>query len=109
MYRQIAGLDLAGAGLGYVIAVRGAVGHIAGVLCLLNNKAESNRKKRQRARTNNSEKHGKQNEKGEAQKKQQQHAKNNGSNGRNEQGRMWRENDKTKERSTTKRTKMMAG
>ena len=42
----------------------------------------------QRARTNNSEKHGKQNEKGEAQKKQQQHAKNNGSNGRSEQGQM---------------------
>ena len=32
-------------------------------------------KKRQRAGTNNSEKHGKQNKKGEAQKKQQQHAK----------------------------------
>ena len=57
------------------------------------------------ARTNNSEKHGKQNEKGEAQKKQQQHAKDNGSNGRSEQGRMWRENDKTKDRRTTKRTK----
>ena len=43
---QIAGLDFAGAGLGYVLAVRGAVAHIAaGVLCLLNNKAESNRKK----------------------------------------------------------------
>ena len=48
----------------------------------------------QRARTNNSETHGKQDEKGEAQKKQQQHAKNNGCNGRSEQGRMWRENDK---------------
>ena len=44
----------------------------------------------QRARTNNSEKHGKQNETGEAQKKQRQDAKNNGSNGRSEQGRMWR-------------------
>ena len=42
---QIAGLDFAGAGLGYVLAVRGAVEHIAGVLCLLDNKAESNRKK----------------------------------------------------------------
>ena len=42
---QIAGLDFAGAGLGYVLAVRGAVERIAGVLCLLNNKAESNRKK----------------------------------------------------------------
>ena len=29
---QIAGLDFAGAGLGYVLAVRGAVGHIAGFL-----------------------------------------------------------------------------
>ena len=29
---QITGLDFAGAGLGYVLAVRGAVGHIAGVL-----------------------------------------------------------------------------
>ena len=29
---QIAGLDVAGAGLGYVFAVRGAVGHIAGFL-----------------------------------------------------------------------------
>ena len=75
---------------------------------MLNSKAESNRK-RQRARTNNSEKHGKQNEKGEAQKEQQQHAKNNGSSGRSEQGRMWRENDNTKERRTTKRTKTMAG
>ena len=72
------------------------------------NKAESNRK-RQRAPTNNNEKHGKQNEKGEAQKKQRQDAKNNGSNGRSEQGRMWRENDKTKERRATKRTKTMAG
>ena len=89
LYHQIAGRDFAGAGLGFVLAVRGAVGHIAGFLCLLNNKAESNRK-RQRARTNNSEKHGKQNEKGEAQKKQRQDAKNNGSNGRSEQGRMWR-------------------
>ena len=42
---------------------------------MLKNKAERNRKKRQRARTNNSEKHGKQNKKGVAQKKQQQHAK----------------------------------
>ena len=42
---------------------------------MLKNKAERNRKKRQRARTNISEKHGKQNKKGEAQKKQQQHAK----------------------------------
>ena len=100
---QIAGLDFAGTGLGYVLAVRGAVEHITGFLCWLNNKAESNRKKvkgraqitarrtesrtkrarhrktaatrqkatekRQTARTNNSEKHGKQNEKGEAQKK----------------------------------------
>ena len=173
---QITGHDFARAGLGYVVAVRGAVEPISGFLCLLNSKAESNRKKgkgraqitarrtesrtkrarhrknsntpksnrkkakcshkyqrearkaerrgrstektatrqkatekRQRARTNNSEKHGKQNEEGEAQKKQQQHAKNNGSNGRSEQGRMWRENDKTKERRTTKRTKMMAG
>ena len=48
----------------------------------------------QRARTNNSEKHGKQNEKGEAQKKQHQHAKNNGSNGGSEQGRMWRKRQK---------------
>ena len=31
------------------------------------------------------------------------------STGRSEQGRMWRENDKTKERRTTKRTKTMAG
>ena len=29
---EIAGLDFAGAGLGYVLAVRGAVGHIAGFL-----------------------------------------------------------------------------
>ena len=29
---QIAGLDFAGAGLGYVLAVRGAVGHTAGFL-----------------------------------------------------------------------------
>ena len=29
---QIAGLDFAGAGLGYVVAVRGAVEHIAGFL-----------------------------------------------------------------------------
>ena len=29
---QIAGLDFAGAGLGYVLAVREAVGHIAGFL-----------------------------------------------------------------------------
>ena len=29
---QIAGLDFAGAGLGYVLVVRGAVGHIAGFL-----------------------------------------------------------------------------
>ena len=42
---QIAGLDFAGTGLGYVLAVRGAVEHIAGFLCLLNSKAESNRKK----------------------------------------------------------------
>ena len=42
---QIAGLDFAGTGLGYVLAVRGAVGHIAGFLCLLNSKAESNTKK----------------------------------------------------------------
>ena len=42
---QIAGLDFAGAGLGYVLAVRGAVEQITGVLCLLNNNAESNRKK----------------------------------------------------------------
>ena len=42
---QIAGLDFAGAGLIYVLAVRGAVEHIACFLCLLNNKAESNRKK----------------------------------------------------------------
>ena len=42
---QITGLDFAGTGLGYVLAVRGAVEHIAGFLCLLNNKAESNRKK----------------------------------------------------------------
>ena len=41
---------------------------------MMNNKAEST-EKRQRARTNNSEKHGKRNEKGEAQTKQQQHAK----------------------------------
>ena len=40
------------------------------VFCL-KKKAERNRKKRQRARTNNSEKQGKQNKKGEAQKKQQ--------------------------------------
>ena len=42
---QIAGLDFAGTGLGYVLAVRGAVEHIAGFLCLLNSKAESKRKK----------------------------------------------------------------
>ena len=30
--RQIAGPDFAGAGLGYVVAVRGAVEHIAGFL-----------------------------------------------------------------------------
>ena len=29
---QITGLDFAGTGLGYVLAVRGAVGHIAGFL-----------------------------------------------------------------------------
>ena len=29
---QIAGLDFAGAGLGYVVAVRGAVEHLAGFL-----------------------------------------------------------------------------
>ena len=75
---------------------------------MLNIKAERT-EKMQRARTNNSEKHGKQNEKGEAQKKQHQHAKNNGSNGGSEQRRMWRENDKKKERRTTKRTKTMAG
>ena len=32
LYHQSAGLDFAGAGLGYVLAVRGAVGHIAGFL-----------------------------------------------------------------------------
>ena len=74
-----------------------------------NNKAESNRKKGKGRAQNNSEKHGKQDEKGEAQKKQQQHTKNNGSNGKCEQGRMWRKNDKTKKRRTTKRTKTMAG
>ena len=41
---QIAGLDFAGTGLGYVLAVRGAVEHIAGFLCLLNNKAEIEKK-----------------------------------------------------------------
>ena len=41
---QITGLDFAGTGLGYVLAVRGAVEHISGFLCL-NSKAESNRKK----------------------------------------------------------------
>ena len=32
LYHQMAGLDFAGAGLGYVLAVRGAVGHVAGFL-----------------------------------------------------------------------------
>ena len=106
---QIAGLDFAGTGLGYVLAVRGAVEHIAGFLCLLNNKAEGNRKNGKGRAQIKARNTGGQNEKGDAQRKQQQHAKNNGSNGRSEQGRMWRENDKTKERRTTKRTKMMAG
>ena len=42
---QITCLDFAGTGLGYFLAVRGAVEHIVGFLCLLNNKAESNIKK----------------------------------------------------------------
>ena len=76
---------------------------------MLNNKAEGNRKDGKGRAQIKARNTGGQNEKGDAQTKQQQHAKNNGSNGRSEQGRMWRENDKTKERRTTKRMKKIAG